>query len=365
MSNKYQSLSKTILVVINNYQDVSHNQHLLRLLKFLTIEKKCKISLFVLSNKGPLKSKFQRYSHIKIDSYTNFFLFLKRNKKILFISKELRSEYFIFFCRFITGWNNHTHLTIRPSFGFLNESIWKIIKNILFYFSLLIVDENIAVGKTVERKIKQNHFFGKKASTAYIPNSVSNDFLMQVNKKYSFKDLKFLYTGFLEKRKNLFLTLSILDSLNESFSFMILGDGPNKKKLINQTKTMSLNKKVKFIGHVKNIRPFFLKSNAFIFLSKMEGLSLSLLEAMGAGLVCFASDIPENRELIVNKKNGFLIPLNNPKLAIKSFKSAIDNKHNYIEISNQAKETIKQSFCDEVTFPKYYRLITDKQKNYN
>ena len=348
-------------MVINNYQDVSHNQHLLRLLKFLTIKKRCKISLFALNNKGPLKSKFQRYSHLKIDSYISFFIFLKRNKKILFLSKELRSEYFIFFCRFITRWNNHTHLTIRPSFGFLNESIWKIIKNILFYFSLLIVDKNIAVGKTVERKIKQKHFLGKKVHAVCIPNSVSNDFLMQVNKKHSFKDLKFLYTGFLEKRKNLFFTLNILSSLKEDFCFMILGDGPSRKKLINQTKRLCLNKKIKFFGHIKNVKPFLLKSNAFIFLSKMEGLSLSLLEAMGAGLICFASDIPENRELIIDKKNGFLIPLNNPNLAIKRFKSAINNKHNYIEISNQAKKTIKQSFCDEISFPKYFKLINDTQ----
>ena len=43
-----------------------------------------------------------------------------------------------------------------------------------------------------------------------------------------------------------------------------------------------------------------LLTNAMLFLlpSDLEGLSLALLEAMGAGLCVLASDIPENRELV-------------------------------------------------------------------
>ena len=43
-----------------------------------------------------------------------------------------------------------------------------------------------------------------------------------------------------------------------------------------------------------------LLTNAMIFVlpSDMEGLSLALLDAMGAGLCVLASDIPENREVV-------------------------------------------------------------------
>ena len=43
-----------------------------------------------------------------------------------------------------------------------------------------------------------------------------------------------------------------------------------------------------------------LLTNAMLFVlpSDMEGLSLALLDAMGAGVCVLASDIPENRELV-------------------------------------------------------------------
>lgn len=42
-------------------------------------------------------------------------------------------------------------------------------------------------------------------------------------------------------------------------------------------------------------------TNAMIFVlpSDMEGLSLALLDAMGAGLSVLASDVPENREVVM------------------------------------------------------------------
>ena len=48
-------------------------------------------------------------------------------------------------------------------------------------------------------------------------------------------------------------------------------------------------------------------ADVFVMASYREGLSRSIMEAMSSGLPCVVSDIRGNRDLIVNKKNGFLV----------------------------------------------------------
>lgn len=47
--------------------------------------------------------------------------------------------------------------------------------------------------------------------------------------------------------------------------------------------------------------------DVFLLLSDSEGLSISLLEAMAAGVVCIASDIEANRQVLENGVDGFLV----------------------------------------------------------
>jgi glycosyltransferase involved in cell wall biosynthesis len=58
--------------------------------------------------------------------------------------------------------------------------------------------------------------------------------------------------------------------------------------------------RIRIMGWVSGEDLDELLSNAMIFVlpSDMEGLSLALLDAMGAGLCVLASDVPENREAV-------------------------------------------------------------------
>jgi glycosyltransferase involved in cell wall biosynthesis len=52
----------------------------------------------------------------------------------------------------------------------------------------------------------------------------------------------------------------------------------------------------------------------------------TVLEAMACGLPIIASDIPAHRELIINGKNGLLVPVKNPKALADAIKLLIENK---------------------------------------
>ena len=66
-------------------------------------------------------------------------------------------------------------------------------------------------------------------------------------------------------------------------------------KVLQSLATLYLEKPWRFTGPSVSFR-----TNAMIFVlpSDMEGLSLALLDAMGAGLCVLTSDVPENREVV-------------------------------------------------------------------
>ena len=80
--------------------------------------------------------------------------------------------------------------------------------------------------------------------------------------------------------------------------FVLVGEGPLKKKLIKLIHIYSLRKNVFLLGRVPYDKiPLLLpKASIYIFPSYMEGMPYALLEAMACGLPIIAYDIPQIRE---------------------------------------------------------------------
>ncbi|MFA7272773.1 MAG: glycosyltransferase [Crocinitomicaceae bacterium] len=90
------------------------------------------------------------------------------------------------------------------------------------------------------------------------------------------------------------------------------GDGPELNKLLNKVKQKKFKTiSVTFSGRVENIEilSYYKQQSidAFINVSKYEGLPVSLMEAMAYGIPCIATDAGATKE-IVNDTNGILLP---------------------------------------------------------
>ena len=70
---------------------------------------------------------------------------------------------------------------------------------------------------------------------------------------------------------------------------------------------MSCDHLVRFTGHRDDAARLIGLFDVFWLASDFEGMSNSIMEAMAAGVPVVASDIPPNRELVVDGQTGFLV----------------------------------------------------------
>ena len=110
--------------------------------------------------------------------------------------------------------------------------------------------------------------------------------------------------------------------------FFIAGDGPERETLEREAKNLNVSSFIEFLGRVPHERMANLLAKADIYVSTSlhDGTSVSLLEAMGSGTFPVVTDIPSNREWIVDGKNGFLVPIDEAGILASRILDAIRNR---------------------------------------
>jgi len=110
--------------------------------------------------------------------------------------------------------------------------------------------------------------------------------------------------------------------------FLIAGEGSEKVVLEKEVKKLNINSSVKFLGRVPHEEMPILLSQADIYVSTSlyDGTSVSLLEAMASGAFPIVTDIPANREWIVDGKNGFLVSKDEEAFLARKVIDAIRNR---------------------------------------
>jgi len=110
--------------------------------------------------------------------------------------------------------------------------------------------------------------------------------------------------------------------------FFIAGDGPERETLEREAKNLNVSSFIEFLGRVphEKMANLLAKSDIYVSTSLHDGTSVSLLEAMGSGTFPVVTDIPSNREWIVDGKNGFLVPINEAGILASRILDAIHNR---------------------------------------
>jgi len=157
----------------------------------------------------------------------------------------------------------------------------------------------------------------------YIPNGVNKPETAEANiirHKYGLtKNGYLLFLARLVPEKGAHYLIKAFKQLNTDKKLVIAGGsgycGKYEKELLELAEG---NKNIIFTGFVSGRELAELYSNAYVYIlpSDVEGLPISLLEAMSFGCCCLTSSIPENAQVIGNK--GYIFEKSNvDDLAVK------------------------------------------------
>ena len=126
--------------------------------------------------------------------------------------------------------------------------------------------------------------------------------------------------------------------------FLIAGDGSEKENLLRKVETLNLNASVQFLGRIphKDMPKLLAQGDIYVSTSPYDGTSVSLLEALASGAFPVVTDIPANREWIVNGDNGFLVPEENETLLAKKIVEAIRNRRLLRKAFDKNRIIVKQ-----------------------
>ena len=247
------------------------------------------------------------------------------------------------------------------------SKIVKTVYELLFKFLLCFIDEKIFV-------CKDNLEFAKKIKLVkngnliyngldpqdlkFEPKEESRNFLSQ---KIDFKlndNFVLGSIGRLAYQKNYKFLINIFPQIlkiKPNAILIIIGEGPEREKYENLIKELNLEKSVFLTGEIENASKYIKAFDLFVLPSRYEGLSITLIEMLFAGLPALISDVGGNREIVDNSRLQ-LYYLNDEKDFLGKFKQIVKDKNLYNKIKEQNLK-YSSDFVLENVFKKYLEII--------
>jgi glycosyltransferase involved in cell wall biosynthesis len=185
-------------------------------------------------------------------------------------------------------------------------------------------DEIIVLSKNTKKYFKDTY----NRETIYLPNGVDSTKAIEANvikEKHGLnRDGYVLFLGRLVPEKGIHYLIDAYKQLSTDKKLVIAGGSSDSQEYANSLKD-KVSKNVIFTGAVdgEELRELF--SNAYIYVlpSDLEGMPISLLEAMSYGKCCLTSDIPECKE--INYGNGFIFEKSNIESLRKKLAKLLDS----------------------------------------
>lgn len=139
-------------------------------------------------------------------------------------------------------------------------------------------------------------------------------------------------------------TLLAAVSRIEDLDMVLVGDGPQRAAVEREVAQRGLTGRVQVLGSLPDVAPVLAQAHVFVLCSRWEGLPLTILEAMRAGLPVVASDVGGIREAVVEGQTGFLVPTGNVEALERRLRTLVANPELRQKLGTAGRRRYEEAF---------------------
>ncbi len=150
--------------------------------------------------------------------------------------------------------------------------------------------------------------------------------------------------------KGIDVLIRAMPSVKASFPgvcLMIVGQGPQESSLRTLVHQLGLEKNVSFRSIVQSTADILPAFDVFVMPSLQEGLGLSVMEAMAAGIPVVASNVGGLPDLVKDGQTGFLTPAGDSAALGKRIKGMLGDPTRALNMARAARALIEKEFSSQ------------------
>lgn len=182
------------------------------------------------------------------------------------------------------------------------------------------------------------------------------------------RPLRVLYLGrVVEEQKRAGILFQVMrQTLNAGLDveWTIAGDGPDLEKLRNLFSADIA--RVKVLGSIDyaEVPELLFAQDVYFLCSDYEGLPLSMLEAMGAGIVPVVSDLPSGISEVVNETNGIRVDIHEVDGYVAALACLCNDRPRLAAMGVAARERVHDEYSTGAMAGRWARALTEHAKPY-
>lgn len=137
---------------------------------------------------------------------------------------------------------------------------------------------------------------------------------------------------------------------------LLIGDGPRRAELQSLVQELGIQDRVQFLGVRSDVADLLQAVDVFALTSLCEAASLTLLEAMAAGLPVVVTDVGGNPEIVRQGKEGLLVPRQDATAIGTALARILSDSNLASRMGLAGKQRVKETYTLERTIERYHQL---------